>query len=99
MHNARAAALIQLGRDEEALDSIRKALEVRPRAAHNLRILAAVFANLGRMQEARDAVAQVLQIAPAMTVAGVARIYHADTPGIRRNLEALRRAGLPAGDQ
>ena len=38
---------------------------------------------------------QALAIAPDMTVSGVARLFHADTPGIRRFLDGLRLAGLP----
>jgi adenylate cyclase len=86
------AALIELGRFDEAIVVLKKALR------QNLylvayRYLASAFAHLGRDAEAHDAAARVLEIDPAFTIS--AFIARGAGKNVKLLIEGLRKAGLP----
>jgi len=84
-------ALIELGRFDEAIVVLKKALRQNLYVA-TYRGLASAFAHLGRDAEAHDAAARVLEIDPAFTMS----TYIAWAPkNTKLLIEGLRKAGLP----
>jgi adenylate cyclase len=85
-------ALIELGRFDEAIVVLKKALRQNPSYVPACRCLASAFAHLGRDAEAHDAAARVLEIDPAFTISAfIAR----GTQSMLLQIEGLRKAGLP----
>jgi adenylate cyclase len=84
-------ALIELGRFDEAIVVLKKALRQNLYLT-TYRCLASAFAHLGRDAEAHDAAARVLEIDPAFTISAL-------TARVPKNsklfIEGLRQAGLP----
>jgi len=87
-----AMAHIELGRFDEAIVVLKKALRQNPSFMPACRGLASAFAHLGRDAEAHAAAARVLEIDPAFTIsAHIARI----PKNSKLFIEGLRKAGLP----
>jgi TolB-like protein/Flp pilus assembly protein TadD len=87
------AALIELGRFDEAIVVLKKALRQNPSYMPACRCLASAFAHLGRDAEAHDAAARALEIDPAFTVS--AFIARGAGKNVKLLIEGLRKAGLP----
>jgi adenylate cyclase len=85
-------ALIELGRFDEAIVVLKKALRQNLYVA-TYRCLASAFAHLGRDAEAHDAAARVLEIDPAFTIS--AFIARGGQSNAKLLIEGLRKAGLP----
>jgi Flp pilus assembly protein TadD len=94
-------ANLHLGKFEQAVAWFRRAIEANrnyPAANFNL---AAALAQLGRMDEARSAANAGLALNPAFAIARARAAWAAmsDNPrwlaGLERNLEGLRKAGVP----
>jgi tetratricopeptide (TPR) repeat protein len=80
-------------RYEEATEWAKKSLDLRPRQADCLRILAASYGHLGRLEAARnalDAAARLETNAAANRVRSEVPPHHA-----QRYIDGLRKAGLP----
>ncbi len=91
---ASAAANVSLGRNEEALASVRRSVEANPAFAPGLTLMVLCLARLGRIEEARETVRRLIEIAPDTTVTTVReRLLFADAlyDGF---LDDLRAAGL-----
>jgi Flp pilus assembly protein TadD len=92
-----------LGLYEEALDRLRRSIEVNRNNQLTHIFLAATFASLGRLDEARAAARDVLALNPQMTIARSLGFFasFADRPvNVERRerlIESLRTAGLPEG--
>ena len=91
-----AAALVQSGRFEEAIELA----QIVVRAARDYRSpymsLASAFAHLGKIDEARAAVEEIRRLAPTVSVSIIrATSFYGGTPEGERYLEGLRLAGLP----
>jgi TolB-like protein/Flp pilus assembly protein TadD len=87
------AALIELGRFDEAIVVLKKALRQNPSYMPACRCLASAFAHLGRDAEAHDAAARALEIDPAFTIS--AFIARGAGKNVKLLIEGLRKAGLP----
>jgi len=85
-------ALIELGRFDEAIVVLKKALRQNLYVA-TYRCLASAFAHLGRDAEAHDAAARVLEIDPAFTISAL--IARGGQSKAKQYVEGLRKAGLP----
>jgi adenylate cyclase len=91
-----ALALIGLGRDREAAQAARTAIQQSPRFAMALRALASALALLGRRDEARDAVRLVLGVDPTCSMDAMrSRFGGTYQCGSVRYLSGLQLAGLP----
>src|SRR5262249_7869760 len=66
--DAKGQALLLLGRDEDAIHSLRTALEVNPNYVSAYAVLAAAYALKGFDEEAHVALAQYRRASPDMTV-------------------------------
>jgi len=93
MFTGMAAALIELGRFDEAIVAAKKALRHNPPYSAVYRILASAFAHLGRDTEVREAAARVLEGDPAFTIS--ARMGRRRQSHVKLLIEGLRKAGLP----
>jgi TolB-like protein/Tfp pilus assembly protein PilF len=97
------AAKFCLGLHEEALDRLRRSIEVNRNNQLTHIFLAAALASLGRLDEARAATRDVLALNPQMTIARSLGFFasFADRPvnvaRRERFIESLRAAGLPEG--
>jgi adenylate cyclase len=87
------AALIELGRFEDAIAAAKKARRQSPSYAAAYRCLASAFAHLGRDVEAREAAARVLEHDPGFTIS--AWIARGGQTNAKLFIEGLRKAGLP----
>lgn len=87
------AALIELGRFEDAIAAAKKARRQSPSYAAAYRCLASAFAHLGRDVEAREAAARVLEHDPGFTIS--AWIARGGQTNANLFIEGLRKAGLP----
>jgi adenylate cyclase len=88
-----AAALIELGRFDEAIVAAKKALRQNSSYAPAYRCFASAFAHFGRDAEAREAAAHVLEHDPAFTIS--AWIARGGQSNAKLLIEGLRKAGLP----
>jgi adenylate cyclase len=86
-------ALIELGRFDEAIVVLKKALRQNPSYVPACRCLASAFAHLGRDAEAHDAAARAIEIDPAFTIS--AFIARGAGKNVKLLIEGLRKAGLP----
>ena len=101
--DGRGQTLILLGRDDEALQSFRLALEANPNSISTYALLAAACALTGRDDEARAALARYIGVHPRATVSDFRRF--APVPlrltsesyqwQRERLKEGLRKAGMP----
>jgi adenylate cyclase len=88
-----AAALIELGRFDEAIVASKKSQRHNTSYTSAYRCLACAFAHLGREAEAREAVAHLLETDPSFTISSwIARGGRSKS---RVMIEGLRKAGLP----
>jgi adenylate cyclase len=88
-----AAALVELGRFDEAIVAAKKALRQNPYFSVAYRFLASALAHLGRDAEAREAAARLLEDDPTFTIsAWIARGGQSNSKLI---IDGLRKAGLP----
>jgi adenylate cyclase len=87
------AALIELGRFDEAIVVGKKAQRKNSSYAAAYRCLASAFAHLGRDAEAREAAARLLEIDPAFTI--TAWIARGGQSNSKLLIVGLRKAGLP----
>ena len=94
-------AKIGLGRDEEAVVWLRRAVETNRNLPLAHFYLAAVFAHLGRRHEARSSVRSGLALNPSFTIHRVRSTARSDDPTVRaqgrRIVEGMRKAGVPEG--
>jgi adenylate cyclase len=86
-------ALIELGRFDEAIVVLKKALRQNPSYVPACRCLASAFAHLGRDAEAHDAAARAIEIDPAFTIS--AFVARGAGKNVKLLIEGLRKAGLP----
>jgi TolB-like protein/Flp pilus assembly protein TadD len=93
-----ATAHYLCGRLEAAITAAHETLALAPDSVDARVVLAASFVETGRLQAAQQAVHEVLSIDPRLTLERFAasRPYR-DPAVLERLLDALRRAGLPAG--
>ena len=87
------AALIELGRFDEAIVAAKKAQRHNPSFSPAYRCLASAFAHLGRNAEAREAAARVFEFDPAFKIS--AWIARGGQSNAKLLIEGLRKAGLP----
>ncbi|WP_407154839.1 tetratricopeptide repeat protein [Bradyrhizobium sp. STM 3557] len=87
------AALIELGRFDEAIVAGKKAQRQNPAYAAAYRCLASAFAHVGRDAEARKAAARLLEIDPTFTIS--TRMGRVRRSHVKLLIEGLRKAGLP----
>jgi adenylate cyclase len=94
-----AIAAFVVGRDEEAAEWARKAVEGNPQFPSGHRTLAASAGNLGRLTEAETARERLQELLPHVTIAQLRENlpYFTDPDDLERYLDGLRRAGLPEG--
>jgi tetratricopeptide (TPR) repeat protein len=73
----RAWALTELGRDEEALETLDPLLEQFPQSARLLGTLGVVFSNTNDLEDARDALEEAVTLSPEdeVTLANLALVY------------------------
>ena len=94
-------AKICLGKNEEAVAWLRRALETNRNLPLAHFHLAAALAQLGRVGEARSAVAAGLALNPTFTIHRFRRMARSDDQTVRaqgrRLVEGMRKAGVPEG--
>jgi adenylate cyclase len=88
-----AQALIELGRFDEAIVAVKKALRQNPSYSVAYRCLASAFAHLERDAEAREAAARLLETDPAFAISEW--IARGGQTNAKLMIEGLRKAGLP----
>ena len=88
-----SAALIGLGRFDEAVSAARKAIRLNPLFAFTHRCLASALAHLERDAEASEAVARLLELDPDFRISE--RVGRGDALGLRVYIDGLRKAGVP----
>jgi adenylate cyclase len=84
---------IELGRFDEALVAVKKALRQNSSLSIAYRCLASTFAHLGRDAEAHEAAARLRELDPAFTIS--VWIARRGQSRERLMIEGLRKAGLP----
>jgi TolB-like protein/tetratricopeptide (TPR) repeat protein len=100
---AKGQALLLLARDEEAIASLRSAIDANPSAIGEYAVLAAAYALSGRSDEARTTLARYQELHPSVTVATFRNLspvpLQLTDPNYRqqreRLKEGLRKAGMP----
>ncbi|NNE52835.1 MAG: tetratricopeptide repeat protein [Sulfitobacter sp.] len=96
VRNGMAGALIMLGRFEEALTHLERAIRLNPSYAAPYRWKACALVNLGRTEEAKAELAKHEKILPGVTIASLAsNSYTGEVPAHRVFREGLRAAGMP----
>ena len=93
--NGIAIALIQLERDEEAVDAAQRAVRSNPHFTSSWRALASSLALAGRVEEARKAMDKSLRLQPGQTATRRIAQRANSSPPTSRYLAGLRLAGLP----
>ena len=90
-----AAALRDVGRYEEAIAQLKKAIEREPRDIMSYIILTSTYSMAGREKEAQAAAAEVLKINPKFSLEQFAKIHPYKDPATKdRYIDSLRKAGL-----
>jgi TolB-like protein/class 3 adenylate cyclase len=96
-----AMAKLSLGRDDEAIEWSRRAIETNRNYAFAHFFLAAALGQLGRWEEARAAVQTGLSLDPTFTIsryrAGASNDNPAYLAGRERIYDGMRKAGVPEG--
>ncbi len=94
-----ATAAASAGQFDRAIELAKRSVKANRRHASTFRVLAIAQSLNGRMDDARETVAQLLVLEPQFTVQRfLERSPGADYDVGRRFAEALRAAGLPAGN-
>jgi class 3 adenylate cyclase/DNA-binding response OmpR family regulator/tetratricopeptide (TPR) repeat protein len=92
-------AKLYLGKDDEAVNWLRRSIEINRNLADSHFLLAAALARLGRLQEARSEVQAGLGINPSFTIARFCAGAFTDYPNVvagrERVIDGLREAGVP----
>ena len=86
-------AFTELGRFDEAVAVVKKALRQNPSFSPAHRCLASALAHLGRDAEAREVAACLLEFDPAFTIS--TWIARGGQSNAKLMTEGLRKAGLP----
>jgi hypothetical protein len=95
----------QLAQWEQAIAWCNKSAAGQPEVFYPLVVLAAADVLAGHEKEAKDAAAQLQKVYPGFTVQTWAGMHHqmSDDPTFsarfQRQLEGLRKAGVPEGDK
>ena len=87
-----------MGRYEEAIAELKKALTKSPDHFSTHRTLAIIYSELGREEEANAEVAEMLRISPNATLRDQIErmpVPYRDGSTLERYMEWLRKAGLP----
>ncbi len=88
-------ALHSVGRDEEAIVTLKKILNRTPNYMDPHIQLAAIYSELGREEEARAEAAEVLRLSPNITLEGIEqKLPFKDPEVLEQYIAALRKAGL-----
>lgn len=90
-----ALALIQLQRDEGAVQAGQRAVQLNPRWSTSWRALAAALALAGRLNEAKEATRRLLDLDSTCSISAVAARYGLSDQASVRYFDGLRKAGLP----
>ncbi|HYZ25646.1 MAG TPA: tetratricopeptide repeat protein [Geminicoccaceae bacterium] len=84
------------GQYEEAIDDLRRSVELRPDFLPGHIWLASTYGNLGRRVEAEAAAAQVLRLNPDFSISAYGgKVPHRDEAVLEQFRAGLRAAGLP----
>jgi adenylate cyclase len=86
-----SAALIDLGRFNEAVATAKKAVLMNQRHAMAYRCMAEALAQLGRQAEARETVARLLEFEPNFRISE----WTVGRWQSRTSIDGLRKAGFP----
>jgi len=90
-----AVALRDIGRYEEAIAQLKKAIEREPRDIMSYIVLTSTYSMAGREKEAQAAAAEVLKINPRFSLEQFAKIHPYKDPATKeRYIDSLRKAGL-----
>jgi adenylate cyclase len=84
-----------LGRNEQAADAARRAIDAKPEFSVSHLILAATLAAAGRLDEARDAASRTLALEPSFSTRGFCAALAIPASLAVPWSDALRAAGLP----
>ena len=89
-------AYFMTGQYDESIATLKKALNVSPNFVLAHIFLAACYSSVGRDAEARAAAKEVLRINPKFNLESYAkRLTYSNEADIEREVDALRKAGLP----
>ncbi|HET9200799.1 MAG TPA: adenylate/guanylate cyclase domain-containing protein [Dehalococcoidia bacterium] len=89
-----------LGRSEEAIEHLKRSVELRPDFVPGYVWLASTYGNLGRQVEAEAAAAQVLQLNPHFSISAYGgKVPYRDEAVLEQFRQGLRAAGLPEEPQ
>lgn len=94
-NNGIALALIQMGRDREAVAAARASIQQSPDSAGGWRMLTSALALLGKLDEARDALLRVLELDPTCSLETIYLRFGHSEEARARFYEGLRKAGMP----
>ena len=84
------------GQYEEAIDDLRRSVELRPDFLPGHIWLASTYGNLGRRVEAEAAAAQVLRLNPDFSISAYGgKVPYRDEAVLEQFREGMRAAGLP----
>jgi TolB-like protein/Flp pilus assembly protein TadD len=101
---AASEAALALGRNEEAIDWARRAVDAHPGFVWGYVELASAYAINGQLTEARMALAGASRLRPGMTIADFKRDRNTPTENaaatalLERRVAGLRKAGMPEGE-
>jgi adenylate cyclase len=85
-----------LGRYEEAIEDLKRSVELRPDFLPGYVWLASTYGNLGRQVEAEAAAAQVMRLNPDFSISAYGgKVPYRDQAVLEQFREGLRGAGLP----
>ena len=85
-----------VGRDAEAVEWAKKALQENPKFPGGHRTLAACYSHLGQLAEARAAIAKLLELVPDLTIGHLReQLPYRSRAHLERYIDGLRKAGLP----
>ena len=94
-------AKLGLGADEEAVERLRRSVEINRNHPVNHFLLAAALAHTGRLDEARSELRAGLAINPTFTISRLRAFGATDDPAElargKRIVEGMRKAGVPEG--
>jgi adenylate cyclase len=94
-YSSLAAAHYMAGRYDEAIATIRQALQQRPNIMIGHRMLCASLAQAGRIDEAQSAMRTLQQLQPGVTAAWIKQSVPYTDKVMPHFLDGLRKAGLP----
>jgi adenylate cyclase len=89
-----------LGQYEEAIEDLKRSVELRPDFVPGYVWLASTYGNMGRQAEAEAAAAQVLRLNPHFSISAYGgKVPYRDEAVLEQFREGLRTAGLPEKPQ